>query len=55
MMKLQEELNHHLKSYHSDIVEAYDPDIFVSESEYHQDFLDFVLFWNTNSYHFIFL
>ena len=36
MMKIQEELNHHLKSYHSEIVEAYDPDIFVSESEYHK-------------------
>ena len=42
MMKIQEEVNNHLKTYHSEIVEAYDPDSFVSDSDYHQEFLDFL-------------
>jgi anaerobic ribonucleoside-triphosphate reductase len=41
IMKIQEEVNNHLKTYHSEIVDSYDPDSFVSESDYHQDFLDF--------------
>ena len=41
MMTIQEEVNEHLKTYHSEIVEAYDPDSFVSDSDYHQEFLDF--------------
>ena len=41
MFKIQEEVNNHLKSYHSEIVNSYDPDNFKSESDYHQDFLDF--------------
>ena len=41
MMNIQEEINEHLKTYHSEIIEKYDPDNFDSESDYHQDFLDF--------------
>ena len=41
MFKIQEEIHDHLKSDHSEIVETYDPDNFKSESDYHQDFLDF--------------
>ena len=41
MINIQEELNDHLKTYHSEIIETYDPDNFESESDYHQDFHDF--------------
>ena len=41
MVNIQEEVNDHLKTYHSEIIETYDPDNFDSESDYHQDFLDF--------------
>ena len=41
MVNIQEEVNVHLKTYHSEIIEKYDPDNFDSESDYHQDFLDF--------------
>ena len=41
MIRIQEEVNDYLKTYHSEIIETYDPDNFDSESDYHQDFLDF--------------
>ena len=41
LINIQEEVNNHLKTDHSQIVDAYDPDTCESDSDYHKEFHDF--------------
>ena len=45
LINIQEEVNTLLKTDHSQIVDAYDPDNFESDSVYHQNFLDFFVLY----------